>query len=159
MENKCDLYTSKDISQFIDGELSSEKYRSLEHHLPTCADCSRLIDGYKTVSIVFSRHADRQSMGNSAALSLKHKLDKSVLNSHEKPFEKISGLFGKNIYLKFACVAAVLMIGLFPFDEDLINDSSGPSAIVNSIDAEYTSVMIIETQEEKHTIIWFSEET
>jgi Putative zinc-finger len=159
MENKCDLYTSKDISRFIDGELSSEKRRSIEHHLSICTDCNRLVDSYESVSLVFSRHADRQSMGSSVILGLERRLEKTVLHSQEKPSGKISGLFGKNIYLKLASILAVLMIGLFPFDEDLLNDSSGPSAIVNSIDAEYTSVMIIETQEEKHTIIWFSEET
>ena len=68
-------------------------------------------------------------------------------------------LFGKNIYLKLVSLAAVVMIGLFPFDEDLLQNPSGPSAIVNSVDTEYASVMIIETQKEKHTIIWFSEET
>ncbi|WP_020589481.1 hypothetical protein [Desulfobacter curvatus] len=33
----------------------------------------------------------------------------------------------------------------------------GPSAVVNSIDAYGSSVMILETAETHHTIIWFSE--
>ncbi len=147
------------MSRFIDGELSSDQYQSIEHHLPLCADCSSLIDRYKAVSSAFSRHISKQSIGTATALYLKHKFEKITLNSGEKSSGTISGLFGKNIYLKLASIMAVLMIGFFPFDEDLLNNSPGPSAIVNSLDAEYTSVMIIETQEEKHTIIWFSEET
>lgn len=98
-------------------------------------------------------------MENHEAAVMGHKLEQAVLNSEKKSAGTISGLFGKNIYLKLASILAVLMIGLFPFDEDLLQGPSGPSAIVNSLDTEYASVMIIETQIEKHTIIWFLEET
>jgi len=159
MKKKCALYALEDISRFIDGELSSDQCRSFEHHLSNCRDCSHIVDRYKSVSFIFSRHTGRQSMGSSIALNLDHKFEKMVLNSEKKSSGNTSGLFGKNLYLKLASIMAVLMIGLFPFDEDLLKDPSGPSAIVNSVDAEYASVMIIETQKEKHTIIWFSEET
>ncbi len=159
MKNKCTLYASEDISRFIDGELSFDQCQSFEHHLSNCRDCSRIVDQYKSVSFAFSRHTGRQSMGSATAINLDPKLEKMVLKSEQKSSGNTSGLFGKNIYLKLASIMAVLMIGLFPFDEDLLKDPSGPSAIVNSVDAEYASVMIIETQTEKHTIIWFSEET
>jgi hypothetical protein len=158
MEKKCDLYTSEDISLFVDHELSSDQCRAFEHHLSFCRNCSRLVDQYRNVSLAFSRHAHRKTMGV-PALDLEHEFNKPLLNSKKEPLKNISGLFGKNIYLKLASLAAVVMIGLFPFDGDLLQNPSGPSAIVNSVDTEYASVMIIETQKEKHTIIWFSEET
>lgn len=158
MEKKCDLYTSEDISRFIDHELTSDQYRSFEHHLLLCRDCSRLVDRYKNLSLAFSRHTHRKKMG-AVALDFEHKLNKALRSSENRPLQNFSGLFGKNTYLKLAGIAAVLMIGLFPFDGDLLQNPPGPSAIVNSVDTEDTSVMIIETQNEKHTIIWFSEET
>jgi hypothetical protein len=65
-------------------------------------------------------------------------------------------LFNQNIYLKLASITAILMISLFSFQNTWFG-TPGPSAIVNSVDTDFASVMIIETQKEKHTIIWFSE--
>lgn len=158
MEKKCNLYSSEDISRFVDHELSSDQCRSFEDHLLLCRDCSRLVDQYKTVSLAFSRHTHRKQKG-AAALDFGHKLNNALSRSEERPLQNISGFFGKNIYLKLAGIAAVVMIGLFPFDGDLLQNPQGPSAIVNSVDTEDAVVMIIETQNEKHTIIWFSEET
>lgn len=159
MKKKCNRYTSEDISRFIDRELSLEQYRFFKHHLPHCRDCADLVNRYQSVSFAFSHYTDRMAQGIKDA-DIAQKLEKTVLAPEKKSWGNFSGLFGKNIYLKLASIAAVLMIGLFPFDEDLLKDSSvGPSAIVNSVDTEYTSVMIIETQKQKHTIIWFLEET
>ncbi len=87
---------------------------------------------------------------------LKQKLDQTFKNSQKKSFGNIFGTFGKNIYLKLASIAAILMISLYTFQGGLFTPS-GPSAIVKSVDTDFTSVMIIETQNKKHTIIWFSE--
>lgn len=158
MEKKCNAYTSEDISRFVDIELSSDQCRAFEHHLSLCRECSRLFGQYKDLSLAFSRHTHKTAVGI-AALNLEHKLEQKIQCSEEKPYQNISGRFGKNLYLKLAGIAAVVMIGFFSFDPTLLGTPSGPSAIVNSVDTEYTSVMIIETQKEKHTIIWFSEET
>ena len=158
MEKKCEAYTSEDISRLVDLELSADQCRAFEHHLSLCKECSRFFDLYKNLSLAFSRHTHKTAMGI-ATLHLEHKLEQKIQCSEKKPYQNISGLFGKNLYLKLAGIAAVVMIGFFSFDPTLIRNPSGPSAIVNSVDTEYTSVMIIETQEEKHTIIWFSEET
>lgn len=159
MEKRCDFYTSEDVSRLIDREISSEKCRSFEHHLSHCRDCRELADRYRLVSFAFSRYTDRMTKGIEN-VNMEQQFEKTLFVSKKKPLKHFSGLFGKNVYLKLASVIAVIMIGLFPFDDDLLKDPlAGPSAIVNSVDTEYTSVMIIETQEEKHTIIWFSEET
>jgi len=159
MKKECDVYTSEDISRFIDHELSSDRCRSFEHHLSLCKNCSERIDQYRSLSLAFSRSAHKKSIGIKDE-NLEGKLEKILSPSDKKAFGNISGLFGKNLYLKLASIAAVVMIGLFSFDGDLLMDTStGPSAIVNSVDTEYTSVMILETQKEKHTIIWLSEET
>ena len=87
---------------------------------------------------------------------LKQKLESTIEDSENKSLGNIFGLFSKNINLKLASIAAILMIGLYTFQGSMF-DPPGPSAIVKSIDTDFASVMIIETQKEKHTIIWFSE--
>jgi hypothetical protein len=158
MEKKCEAYTSEDISRFVDIELSSDQCRAFEHHLSICSECSRLFGQYKDLSLAFSHHIHKRAIGI-AALNLEHKLEQKIQCSEKKPYQNISGLFGKNLYLKLAGIAALVMIGFFSLDPTLLGNPSGPSAIVNSVDTEYTSVMIIETPKKKHTIIWFSEGT
>lgn len=158
MEKKCKVYTLEDISRFVDIEISSDQGRAFQHHLSRCSECSRLFDQYKNLSLVFSRHTHKTAMGI-AAFKLEHKLQQKIQHPEKKLYQNISGLFGKSLYLKLAGIAAMVMIGFFSFDPTLLGTPSGPSAIVTSIDTEYTSVMIIETQKEKHTIIWFTEGT
>ncbi|MCD4721136.1 MAG: zf-HC2 domain-containing protein [Desulfobacula sp.] len=157
MKKPCNKYTSEDISRFVDNELPRDRYHTLKQHLHHCPDCSLLIEQYKSISAVFNDHADQQGLKIDAA-KLKQKFNTAIQNSKKKSLENVFGFFGRNIYLKLASITAILMISLFMFqgDGDLF-DPAGPSAIVKSVDTDFASVMIIETQKEKHTIIWFSE--
>ncbi len=155
MIKSCSKYSSEDINRFVDNELPRDRYHELSLHLHHCPDCSLLIEQYKSMSIVFNDHADRQDLKIDPA-KLKQKLDCTPEKSQKKSLENAFGFFGKNIYLKLASITAILMISLFTFQGGLF-DPAGPSAIVKSVDTEFASVMIIETQKDKHTIIWFSE--
>jgi len=63
---------------------------------------------------------------------------------------------GKKIYLQMASFAAILVMSMaFLQDQKVVFHS--PSAIVNSIDGDMASVMILETREQHHTIIWYKE--
>jgi hypothetical protein len=157
MTKKCDKYTSREISCFIDNELAPDQFKSLEQHLEHCPDCKKLVDRYKSMSAVFINHTDKM-VSKIDTEKLKQKIpDKKLTeNATKDSFKNIFGVFGKNIYLKLASITAILMISLYTFQGDLFAPS-GPSAIVKSIDTDFASVMIFETQKEKHTIIWFSE--
>ena len=155
MEKTCNAYTPEDISRFVDNELPHNLYHALAQHLNLCSDCSRLAKEYRTLSAVFTDHADQEILKIDPT-KLKQKLVLTIQNSEKKSLGNTFGFFGKNIYLKLASIAAILMISLFTFQGGLF-DPIGPSAIVKSIDTDFASVMIIETQKEKHTIIWFSE--
>ena len=155
MKKPCGKYSSEDLNRFVDNELPRDRYHELSLHLHHCPDCSLLIEQYKSISIVFNDHADQQELKIDPA-KLKQKLDRTPEKSQKKSLENAFGFFGKNIYLKLASITAILMISLFTFQGGLF-DPAGPSAIVKSVDTEFASVMIIETQKDKHTIIWFSE--
>jgi hypothetical protein len=155
MKKSCSQYTPEDISMFVDNELARDKYQGLVQHLEQCSHCSSLVKNYKTLSAAFKNYTQSKIPEIDSA-RVKQKLDQAIQNSENKPLKNIFGLFGKNTYLKIASIAAILMITLFTFQNELFTPT-GPSAIVKYVDTDFSSVMIIETQKEQHTIIWFSE--
>ncbi len=144
--HSCDKYTSEEISRFIDSELSLEKYQALEKHLLHCTDCNAIVQNYMAMSTTFSNHTEQQ-ISQIDTQQIKTHLHKAM----QKPKTSSS-----HLYLKLASFAIVIMISLFTF-QDTIFSSPGPSAIVKSVDTDFASVMIIETQKKRHTIIWFTE--
>ncbi|MEN8210934.1 MAG: hypothetical protein ABFR31_04395 [Thermodesulfobacteriota bacterium] len=155
MKKSCSQYTPEDISMFVDNELSRDKHQGLVQHLEQCTSCSSLVKNYKTLSADFKSHT-QSKISEIDSARVKQKLDKAIQNSENKPLKNSFGLFGKNTYLKLASIAAILMITLFTFQNKLFTPT-GPSAIVKYVDTDFSSVMIIETQKEQHTIIWYSE--
>lgn len=155
MKNKCLQYTSEQISRFVDKELSEDVFQTLDDHQTLCPDCRDLINSYQTISKLFSNHTDQQIAkinSNQATEKLK-----SVFNKTTPNFFGFAGKgFGKNIYLKLASIVVIMVISLVAF-QGRLTSPSGPSAIVKSINTDFSSVMIIETERQKHTIIWFSE--
>lgn len=161
MEKKCDLYTSEDISRYVDQELVSEKHRSMMYHLSLCPDCARRALQFKTLSASFSAYTDKNIKKINTS-RIESTIEQLFPISADKRLLKV--LFTKlrhHIYLSIAGVAAFTLIGFFLLDPDLpgLFSDPGPSAIVTSVDSEYDSVMILETQKDKHTIIWFSEKS
>lgn len=155
MIQKCKKYTPEMISRFVDSELSNEQIKNLTAHLEECPDCKNLVVNYKALSTEFNNYAGEKIL-QSDSESIKQKLEQTIQNAEKKSFGNIFGLFDKNLYVKFASVAVIFMISMFIFQGKLLTHSE-PSAIVNYVDANFASVMIIETQKKQHTIIWFSE--
>ena len=155
MKKSCNKYTSEDISRFVDNELSENQYHALTQHIIHCPACSRLVEQYRSISDVFNEHAEQEILKIDRT-GLKQKIEYATQNSKGTSLGNVFGFFGKNIYLKLTSITAIVMIGLFTFQGDLLGPS-GPSAIVKYVDTDFSSVMIIETQKEQHTIIWFSE--
>ncbi len=175
MRQKCSKYSCEDISRFVDNELLEDQYQHLEQHLEHCIHCRTLVKHYKTISTQFKTFIDRKTV-QADPVKVKQKL--SIQNSKTKSFEgnfnqrnilsilRIKNFFQRNNwgnrwfsgehYLKLASVALLLIITIFTFQEKLFTPS-GPSAIVKYIDTDFASVMIMETQNKQHTIIWYSE--
>lgn len=155
MEKTCGTYTFEQINCFIDNELPDETYQEIKLHCQSCEICRRTIENLNAVSAVFNKKINERVSAMNPA-SMKERVEIAMQQEEKSRFSDMVGLFGKNIYLKLASITAILIVGLYMFNGK-VPVSSGPSAIVNYIDTELPSVMIIETQEQKHTIIWFSE--
>ena len=156
MKKTCNQYTSEDVSRFMDNELSSDQHQALAEHLGHCPDCRRLAEQFQTISDVFTGFTDKETARIDPGRP-GQKLERYLQKYEKRNLGTVFGLFGKNIYLKLASIAAILLISLFAFQAGRFTTPAGPSAIVKSLDTDVASVMIIETEKEKHTIIWFSE--
>jgi anti-sigma factor RsiW len=148
MTQQCNKYTEKFISRFVDNELDPARTMEFSSHLGDCPDCAEVVAKFQKLGIVFNTHAARQIARVSPVDMATTPLDCA----------KPTGIFGRmtdHLYIKLAsltAVAALLILAVFDGAPPV-----GPSAIVKSLDTNASSVMIIETIKEKHTIIWFSE--
>ena len=157
MEHRFTVYTSRQISRYVDNELPRDLYLAIDTHQQDCPDCRRLIGQYRLMAAGFSNHVKHRT----AAIDRRILKDRLVAARQSKTgtaSPSLIRLFNKNIYLKLASIVAILVISLAVFREPPAGpDPEGPSAIVKSVDTDVTSVMIIETEKQQHTIIWFSE--
>jgi len=155
MNKECNKYKPEHISRFVDKELEPGDYQAVLKHIDNCPECTNLVNQYKALSNRFKSHVDQEVLKFDTT-GLKQNIADIVQKPGKISLGNIFGFSGINKYLKLASITAILMISLFVFQKGLLGPT-GPSAIVKSIDTDFESVMIIETQKEKHTIIWFSE--
>jgi len=141
----------------VDNELDNEKMQAVKNHIECCPQCKKLAENYKFITRTINAHAQKYSAGiDSSRAGIK--LAKALHKSKNKSYRHIPGFFGRYTYLKFAAIVLIAVASGFLFvNRSVVNHVAGPSAIVKSVDTNFDSVMIIETQRQKHTIIWFSE--
>ena len=150
------------LSQFVDNALPPETRTSLEQHLSTCPACQHTVKSYQNIDTKVMQNIQRHSHGvNNTALAqaLLVKIRKeNVMEPSDFSFFQgmIDFIKGKKIYLQMASFAAILVMSMALLQDQKVVFHS-PSAIVNSIDGDMASVMILETQEQHHTIIWYKE--
>lgn len=150
------------LSQFVDNALPSQITRTLEEHLTSCPACQQTVKKYQNITnqVVngIQRHSNRMN-DTEIEKNLLIKIRKE--NAKKKwNFSYLNGFIDfikvKKIYLQMASFAAILLLSM-AFLQDQRPAFHTPSAIVNSIDGEMASVMILETPDRRHTIIWYKE--
>lgn len=154
MTNSCGRYSEKQISRFIDGALSRPELEQIRQHLDSCSACRDLAAQYREVTKTFDELAECPGMAINP-----DRLYRTIQQPAENPAGPEAGRFFNGRFrplLAAASVAALLIIGGISLITNGIATDS-PSAIVRSIDTEYTAVMILETPDTHHTIIWYSD--
>jgi len=160
MKRECSKYTSEDISCFIDNEYCSNSSGSgqeiaMAEHIQQCRYCSEESRRYRTLSDRFKNHVNDTIFQVDSAV-IKHKLIKVMQDHEKKSWKNIFQVSRKYIFLKLTTIVLILFACIFTYQK-IHFLPNGPSAIVKYLDTDYSSVMIIETQKEKHTIIWLGE--
>jgi anti-sigma factor RsiW len=153
MKQRCRKYTQETINRFVDKELAPDKTMEFSSHLERCPDCADQVAEFRKLGIVFNTHVTNLVAGIKGS-STDMAGSRDPQKSHGLVDRYFSGMT-HHLYIKLAsltAVAALLIVAVFQG-----TPPTGPSAIVKSLDTNASSVMIIETKKEKHTIIWFSE--
>lgn len=155
------------MSLFVDHALSKEQAMALSAHAETCPSCAKRIEQLQTMGQSFERHAQGYAdKSRSIQVPLADPVKGSIRNRVQALFE-----FFRTPVLRRASITALVFILTLSFFQMNAGKSPGPaldkgssglpsaapSAIVKTVDTESSSVMIFETEKEKHTIIWFSE--
>ncbi len=159
---ECNAYPPDNISRFMDNDLSEQEMAALENHLATCPECREQMHRYQRLEDGVIRMVHKQISATETA-ALEHALLRKIKSENQRKrslastFQHFMAFIqGKKFYLQMASFAAILLLStLFLRDQEKI--IRAPSAIVNSIDGNMASVMILETREQRHTIIWYKE--
>jgi hypothetical protein len=154
--HQCRRYDAKILGLYLDGELEPGALHALEKHLSSCRYCRSVVENLERFSQTFSQGVDQGISGLAHDLSGDRILAR-IKEEKRSFWADIADLMtaGKNV-LQLASIAVILLATVIYYHGDTVVPT-GPSAIVNSVDGDIASVMIIETQVSKHTIIWYTE--
>jgi len=113
-----------------------------------CQSCTSKEARFRQMAPTFEAHV--------AAQTLMIKTTLPPISPVKNPTTRPKGRVHKLASLGTA--ALIFAVALLPWTDDPgLDQIPEPSAIVNSVDTYGSSVMIIETANTQHTIIWFSE--
>lgn len=160
----CSQYTEETISRYVDRELPSDEMAAVTDHLADCRACRRQVETLRMVTDIFDSRTDRIVADQPPV-----PVPAPGPSFRERLTEWLTAAFGRHRYLKLASLAVVALVTTLAVFQG-ISDPPGqagpgpagtglhdPSAIVKSVDTDYSSVMILETEGRQHTIIWLSE--
>ena len=140
------------LSRYIDGETAPEDTRQIERHLPHCPGCRQFVQQQGQLA----RQLRREVTAARQAVDF-DRLERQITGAAAaRRWQPRHWLLSWKLWLPVAATAAV---GLFFFTSLFQPPPAGPSAIINSFTGKVSSVMILETPQRHHTVIWYSEES
>ncbi|WP_320044140.1 zf-HC2 domain-containing protein [uncultured Desulfobacter sp.] len=157
----CHKFSNEFISRFIDNELDEEDRNAFIRHKAQCLDCCAVETRFKQTGMIFEQQADdiiRLLLKDTPEIFIKTNERAYKFDNDRIMKPKSRGAQAVFAILSLAVVVAIMYLTPWYQGKPSTGLSvPGPSAVVNSVDAYGSSVMILETAETHHTIIWFSE--
>ncbi len=142
------------VSRFYDGELGPERHDRVRAHIKRCPQCGKMLEELKTLS----EHVKTYIIGDqlkSRSISLEDRVVDKIRKEDSAPWEKIrSALSLKRTWIPAVAIASLALVFFTLLRTPGI---PGPSAIITSLSGDTTSVIIMETPDTGHTILWFTE--
>lgn len=143
------------VSRFYDGELDSKKYDRVEAHIGICPQCGKMLEELKILSERVKAHISGNQHLNSRLISVEDRVIDRIRRKDSIPWESIrSALLSKKAWIPAAAIASLTLVFFTLFRTPSV---SGPSAIITSLSGDTSSVIIMETPDTGHTILWFTE--
>lgn len=142
------------ISRFFDHELDQKEYDQVARHIETCPLCQMTLDELKLISGM-ANETIRENWSEAAKGSVEEKVLESIKKIKAPWWIKARDLIlSKKILIPLTTgVALILFLSVFFRSPN----QTGPSAIVNSLSGNMSSVIIMETPQTHQTILWFKE--
>jgi hypothetical protein len=144
------------ISRFLDSELEPEEYDRVKAHLLDCPNCMKSLEEFKNISLK-TKAAIQKGLPHFD----KKFIESGVINDIKK--RKIAlwrrvleVLLSKKGLIPLTALASLCIVSLMVFKSP---GPPGPSAIVQSVSGDITSIMIMETPNSRQTILWFNEKS
>lgn len=165
----CNRYTDEFISRVADNDVPDQEHSDFIRHAERCSACADTLADFRRMGQLFSSHTASQVSRIRTELPLitltaprQTKNREGLQGWFSHMTDGLKAVFGRDAMgLKLAslgAVALIIAVSLYTWQGGGGTAMvPGPSAIVNSVDTYGSSVMIIETPESHHTIIWFSE--
>jgi hypothetical protein len=151
-QNTCN---SSLLSQFLDRELEPDESAEIVDHIGHCDTCRRELRGNQFIASLLKAGIEK---GRSQAdLQEVEERVITLIRTKRGPwwvhFKNLC--LSKKLYVPAAAVAAMLVMFLYLARPPI--PASGPSAIIDSLQGDFASVMILETQKSRQTILWIHE--
>ena len=151
-QNLVDLLYDQELDQ----ELDEREVVRLKEHLETCPPCRQALKENQALSTVF-----KAGFANAVSRTSLENIEDRVMDkiqSRSLPWwSRIPNLLTPRRTLLPATALAALLVVLILYFPGSRSINGGPSALVSSLGGETASVMIFETPNTRHTIIWFEE--
>jgi anti-sigma factor RsiW len=151
-QNLVDLLYDQELDQ----ELDEREVVRLKEHLETCPSCRQALKENQALSTVF-----KAGFANVVSRTSLENIENRVMDkiqSRSLPWwSRIPNLLTPRRMLFPATAVAALLVVLILYFPGSRSINGGPSALVSSLGGETSSVMIFETPNTRHTIIWFQE--
>ena len=146
---------SKMLGCFFDRELASDEYARIRGHLERCEPCQREFRDNQFIS-TFVKICVEEALSRVNLQELEERVVSRIRTKRDPWWIQLKNLcLSKRFYVPAAAMAAIVI--MFFHLATTRTPASGPSAIINSLQGNFASVMILETQKSRQTILWIHE--
>jgi len=147
------------INRFFDNELEPEERSRISRHIDECLSCRKYLEDLKAMSLHVKGHIEEEVSDTLSAQA--SRIETGVLDAMrgaELPrWNRIKDRFLSKPVLIPA--TAIVFLALIVFTVLRPPTTVIPSAIITSISSDTASVIIMETPQTGHTIVWFTEDS
>jgi len=145
----------KILGRFFDRELEPDESVGISGHIEDCLSCKDELRDNQFISALF-RAGVEEELSRANLQEVEEGVIALIRTKRGPRWIHLKNLcLSKKLYVPAASVAAMLVM-LFSLARTPTR-APGPSAIIDSLQGDFASVMILETQKSRQTILWIHE--
>lgn len=140
------------ISRFMDNELHGDDLSTVQRHVQSCESCRERVDSYSRISSGLKSFINEQTWASGQEIETRviDRIEKT--NSLSQWVKDI--ILSKRVFIPAGVAVSLSLASLIFFNNPV---PAGPTAIVSSLSGTGSSIMILETNKSRQTILWVKE--